>query len=167
MIKKLAFFLMVFLFCTVVFLDPAWGQVKNLSPNKEVTAKIKALDKEFFKGFDVYSAGTQENPSALLFDIKDKYTITDRFWESPINEQQIIYAIHRLDDQYINREYDIPLPPQAFNIVNLKGELLGYIYTGVTNVLMDRKKDGRVIVYLVAPKLRFVGERFSRAFDHP
>ena len=132
-----------------------------------VTAKIKALNKEFFKGFEVYTAGTKENPSALLFDINDNYTIADRLWESPINEQQIIYAVHRLDDQYINREYDIPLPPQAYNIVNVKGEVLGYIYTGVTKILMDRKKDGRVIVYLVVPKQRFMGERGDGKFGHP
>jgi hypothetical protein len=130
--------------------------VKNLSTNKEVTAKIKALDKEFFKGFDVYTAGTDENPSALLFDIKnDKYAIADRLWGNPLTEQQIIYAIHRLDDQFINRQYDIPLAPQAFNIVNLKGEVVGYVYTGVTKVVMNRKKDGQVIVYLVTPKQRF------------
>ena len=158
---------MIFLCCTVFFLDPSWGQVKNLSSNMEVTAKIKALDKEFFKGFDVYTAGTQANPSALLFDIKDNYTIADRFWESPINERQIIYAIHRLDDQYINREYDIPLPPQAFNIVNVKGELLGYVYTGATKVLMDRKKDGRVTVYLVTPRQRVMRERPGGRFGHP
>jgi Na+-translocating ferredoxin:NAD+ oxidoreductase RnfG subunit len=156
MIKKVGIFLMIIACCSVIPLAPSWSQVKNLLTNKEVTAKIKALDTVFFKGFDVYSAGTTENPSALLFDIKnDKYAIADRLWGSPLTEQQIVYAVHRLDDQFINREYDIPLAPQAFNIVNLKGEVVGYIYTGVTKVVMDRKKDGRVTVYLVVPKQRF------------
>ena len=156
---------MIFLGVSVVFLSPSWGQVENLSINKEVTAKIRALDKEFFKGFDVYTAGTQENPSALVFDIKDNYTIVDRLWGEPLNEQKIIYAIHRLDDQYSNRQYDIPFPPQALNIVNVKGELLGYVYTGATKVLMDRKKDGRVIVYLIQPKQFLENERPERGFD--
>jgi hypothetical protein len=160
MLKKVGIFLMVIVCCSVIPLAPSRGQVKNLSTNKEVTAKIKALDTEFFKGFDVYSAGTTENPSALLFDIKnDKYAIADRLWGSPLTEQRTIYAIHRLDDQFINREYDIPLAPQAFNIVNRKGEVVGYVYTGVTKVVMDRKKDGRVTVYLVVPKQRFEKNR--------
>ena len=128
--------------------------MKNLSLNQEVTAKIKALDKEFFKDLDVYTAGTDENPSALLFDIKDNYTIADRLWGSFLKEEEeIIYAIHRLDDQFINGQYDIPLTPQALNIVNVKGEVLGYVYTGVTTVLMDRKMDGRVNMYLIVPRL--------------
>jgi hypothetical protein len=167
MIKKSAFFFMALLCLTVVFSRPSWAQVENLSVNKEVTAKIKALDKEFFKDFDVYTAGTKENPSALLFDIKDNYTIADRLWGKPLNEEQIIYAIHRLDDQYINREYDIPLPPQAYNIVNVKGQVLGCIYTGVTKILMDRKKDGRVMVYLVIPRQFSTGDRDSDGFRHP
>lgn len=167
MIKKFAIFLMVFLCVSAVSLGPSWGQVKNLSTNKEVTAKIKALDKEFFKGFDVYTAGTGENPSALLFDIKDNNAIADRLWGNPLTEQQIIYAIHRLDDQFINGQYDIPLTPQAFNIVNLKGEVVGYVYTGVTKVLMDRKKDGRVTVYLIVPKQRFDKDRREGKFGHP
>jgi hypothetical protein len=165
--RAIGLFLMVFLGVSVVFLSPLWGQVKNLSLNKEVTAKTKALDKEFFKGFDVYTAGTDENPSALLFDIKDNYTIADRLWGRPLNEREIIYAIHRLDDQYINRQYNIPFAPQALNIVNVKGEVLGYVYTGATKVVMDRKKDGRVTVYLIVPKQRLEKESRGRGSDHP
>ena len=157
---------MIFLGVSVVFLSPSWGQMGNLSINKEVTAKIRALDQEFFKGFDVYTAGTHENPSALVFDIKDNYTIVDRLWGKPLSEQKIIYAIHRLDDQYTNRQYDIPFPPQALNIVNVKGELLGYVYTGATKVLMDRKKDGRVTVYLIQPKQFLEEEGPERGFGH-
>jgi hypothetical protein len=138
----------IFWLFTIGVSKPLWGQEKNLAVNKEVTAKIRALDKEFFKGFDVYSAGTDENPTALLFDIKDNYRLPTQFWENPLTEEKIVYAIHRLDDQYTNRRYDIPFEPRALNIVNVKGEVLGYIYTGLAFVLMDRKKDGRVIVFL-------------------
>jgi hypothetical protein len=138
----------IFLVFFIVLSSPLWGQEKNLAVNKEVTAKIRALDREFFKGFDVYSAGTDENPTALLFDIKDNYRLPTRFWENPLTEEKIVYAIHRLDDQYNNHRYDIPFEPRALNIVNVKGEVLGYIYTGLMFVLMDWKKDGRVTVFL-------------------
>ena len=81
--RLIIFFTLIFLVFAVVALRPVWGQEKNLGVNKEVTAKIRAFDREFFKGFDVYSAGTDENPTALLFDIKDDYQIADRFWEDP------------------------------------------------------------------------------------
>jgi hypothetical protein len=151
--KHRSSFFMLFLVGTLIALGPAWGQGKNLSVNPEVTAKIRAFDGEFFKGFDVYSAGTGENPSALLFDIKDDYHLPSRFWEKPLSEEEIIYAIHRLDDQYIDRKWDIPFEPRALNIVNRKGEILGYIYTGMMDVMMDRKKDGRVTVFLPTPQL--------------
>ncbi len=139
-------FFVVFLVSVAIALALAWGQAKNLDVNKEVTAKIRAFDREYFKGFDVYSAGEKEAPTALLFDIKDDYQIPDRFWGPPLSEEQIIYVIRSLDDQY----YDIkriPFPPRALNVVNLKGKVLGYVYTGLNSVLMDRKKDGSVIVY--------------------
>ena len=151
--KKWQFFSLIFLFVFAVMgLSPAWGQEKNLAANKAVTAQIRAFDRAFFKGFDVYSAGTDENPTALLFDIKDNYQIADRLWEKPFTEEEIVYAIHRLDDQYVNRHYDIPFEPRALTIVNVKGEALGYVYTGMIYVLMDRKKDGRITVYLPTPQ---------------
>jgi hypothetical protein len=150
--RFILFFTLIFLVFAVVALRPLWGQEENLAVNKGVTAKIRALDREFFKGFVVYSAGTDENPTALLFDIKDDYQIADRLWERPLTEAEIVYAIHRLDDQYINRHYDIPFEPQALNIVNVKGEVLGYVYTGLPSVLMDRTKDGRITVYLPTPQ---------------
>jgi hypothetical protein len=149
-----ALLLVVFLVCVVIALNSGWGQEKNLYVNKEVTAKIRAFDQEFFKGFDVYSAGVKEAPTALLFDMKDAYQLPDRFWGSPLNEEQIIYAIQRLDDQS-NDNKNIPFPPRALNIVNLKGKVLGYVYTGINSVLMDRKKDGSVIVYLPRQLPRF------------
>jgi hypothetical protein len=121
---------------------------KNLSEDKGITAKIEAFDTDFFKGFDVYSAGTREAPTALLFDRKDQYHIPAPSWEKPlIGEEEIIFAIRRLDQQAKDRSSQIPLLPQALNVVNRKGGVLGYVYTGVKIILMDREQDGRVTVY--------------------
>jgi len=144
--KQGVIFFVVFLVSVAIALTLAWGQAKNLAVSKEVTTKIRAFDREYFKGFDVYSAGEKEAPTALLFDIKDDYQIPDRFWGSPLSEEQIIYAIQSLDDQSRDNKR-IPFPPRALNVVNLKGKVLGYVYTGLNSVLMDRKKDGSVIVY--------------------
>jgi hypothetical protein len=144
--KQGAVFFIVFLVSAVMALNLAWGQEKNLYVNKEVTAKIQALDPGFFKGFDVYSAGVKEAPTALLFDIKDDYQLPAPYWGSPLSEEQIIYAIQSLDDQY-NDNKSLPFPPRALNIVNLKGKVLGYVYTVLNSVLMDRNKDGKVTVY--------------------
>jgi len=144
--KQWAIFFVVFLVSVVFALNLTWGQEKNLAVNKEVTAKIRAFDREFFKGFDVYSAGEKEAPTALLFDIKDDYQLPAQHWGPPLSEEQIIYAIQSLDGQY-NDNKSLPFPPQALNIVNLKGKVLGYVYTVLNSVLMDRKKDGSVTVY--------------------
>jgi len=160
--KQGAIFFMVFLVSVVMALNLAWGQGKNLAVSKDVTAKIRAFDRKFFKGFDVYPAGVKEAPTALLFDIKggcslpcrvsEKPLTQDliaegRIWGPPLSEEEIIYAIQRLDDQYNGHFWKIPFEPRALNIVNLKGEVVGYVYTGLDSVLMDRKKDGSVIVY--------------------
>jgi hypothetical protein len=152
--KQRAIFFVVFLVSVVIALNSAWGQEKNLGINKEMTAKIRAFDREFFKGFDVYSSGEKEAPTALLFDIKDDYQLPDRFWGPPLSEEQIIYAIRTLDDEY-NDNKRIPFLPQALNIVNLKGAVVGYVYTGLNSVLMDRKKDGSVTVYAPRQMPRF------------
>ena len=144
--KQGVIFFIVFLVCVIIALNLAWGQEKNLYVNKEVTAKIRAFDREYFKGFDVYSAGEKEAPTALLFDIKDDNYLPTRFWGPPLSEEQIIYAIQSLDEQSRDNKR-IPFPPRALNVVNLKGKVLGYVYTGLNSVLMDRKKDGSVTVY--------------------
>jgi hypothetical protein len=131
---------------------------ENLAVNETVTAKIRAFDEEFFKGFDVYSAGTQENPTALLFDRKDTYALGSQLWGRPLKTEQVIYAIQRLDDQYVNRQYNIPYQPRALSIVNVKGEVLGYVYTGLTYVQMYRQKDGQVFVYFPVAD-QFGGDR--------
>jgi len=162
--KRGAIFFVVFLVSVVIALNSAWGQEKNLGINKEVTAKIRAFDREFFKGFDVYSSGEKEAPTALLFDIKgDDYHLPSRFWGDPLSEEEIIYAIHRLDDQYTDKMFRFQ--PQALNIVNLKGKVLGYVYTGLNSVLMDRKKDGSVTVYPPRVRMNEKGEEGAR-FPH-
>lgn len=143
----------IFLAVTVFASSHVWGQDKNLSVNQEVTAKILALDQAFFQGFDVYLAGqSKEAPTALLFDIKDDYHLPSPLWGKPLRDGEVVYAIHRLEDQYLSREWDIPFEPRALNIVNSKGETLGYIYTGVRDVTTDRKKDGRVTVFRPKPQ---------------
>ena len=101
--KYRASFFMLFLVGTLIALGPAWGQAKNLAVDQGVTAKIRAFDRDFFTGFDVYSAGVEEAPTALLFDIKDDYRLPSRFWGKSLSEEEVVYAIHRLDDQYIDR----------------------------------------------------------------
>jgi hypothetical protein len=147
-----AVFIMV-LAGSMSIVGPAWGQEKNLGINQQVTATIRAFDREFLQRFDVYSAGVEEAPSVLLFDIKDDYHLPSRFWGKPLTDEGVVYALHRLDDQYISRLWDIPFEPRALNVVNVKGEVLGYCYTGMTHVLMDRKKDGRVEIFLPTPNL--------------
>lgn len=136
----------MFMICAVIALNPVWGQERNLGINKAATAKIRAFDREYFKGFDVYSAGVKEAPTALLFDIKDAYHLPSRFWGGPLSEEEIVYALHRLDDQYFDNK-TIPFEPRALNVVNVKGVVLGYCYTGLSSVLMDRTKDGSVTVF--------------------
>jgi hypothetical protein len=153
-----AIFFVVFLVSVTIALTSARGQEKNLVVNKEVTAKIRAFDREFFQGFDVYSAGEKEEPTALLFDIKDDNYLPTRFWGAPLSEEQIIYAIHSLDDQY-NDNKSLPFPPRALNVVNLKDKVLGYVYTSLNAVLMDRKKDGSVTVYPPSHVPRFPRRR--------
>ena len=151
--KKLVLSVFIMVLTGVVLaLSPVWGQEKNLSVNPEVTATIRAFDQAFFQGFDIYFSGqSTEVPTALLFDIKDDYHLPSPLWGKPLSDGEVIYAIHRLDDQYIDREWDIPFAPRALNIVNYKGETLGYIYTGVRHVTVDRKKDGQVTVFRPRP----------------
>ena len=133
------------------------GQLQNLSVDQGVTTKIQALDTKFFKGFDVYTAGVDEAPTALLFDLKkDKIYLPDQFWGKPLSEKELLYALQRLNDQYLDRSWGIPMSPRALNVVNSKGKVLGYVFTGIdsNSIIMDRKQDARVTVYkpAVLPK---------------
>ena len=134
--------------CAVSAFNPVWGQERNLGINKAATAKIRAFDREYFKGFDVYSAGVEDAPAALLFDIKDAYQLSSRFWGEPLSEEEIVYAIHRLDQQSpAGGSEAVRFVPRALNVVNVQGAILGYCYTGLNSVPIDRTKDGSVTVY--------------------
>jgi hypothetical protein len=139
--------LIVSLVCTPILAEVALGEVKNIPVDQKITAKIKAFDKKFFKDFNIYSAGTREAPTALLFDRKDQYRLPAQDWGGPLSEQEVIYAIKRLSQQYKERSLNVPLQPRALSIVNSTGEVLGYVYTGLETIQMDHKKDGLVAVY--------------------
>jgi len=132
----------------LVSMHTTTGLARNLSVNPEVTAKIRAEDKEFLKNFDVYQAAVLENPTALLLDPKDEHKIASRLWGEPLKEEDIVYAIARLDDQYLDPEWRLSFEPRALNVVNRKGEVVGYLYTSLNKVFMNRKKDGRVTVFV-------------------
>jgi hypothetical protein len=113
-----------------------------------MTARMQAFDLEdFTQDFDVYAAEMLEAPTALLFDKKDGYHLPIRFWGEPLSHEEIVYAIKRLDQQYENRSYGLPYEPRALKVINRKNEVLGYVYTSVNTVRMDREDDGRVTVY--------------------
>ena len=121
---------------------------RNLSVNRDVTQKVKNLDAIFFRDYTVYSAGTDENPTALLFDFKgDDYDIAIRFWGKPLGDKELEYAIYRLDEQYKDPEWRfLRFEPRALTVINRKGETVGYVYTSLDSVLMKRYQDGRVKV---------------------
>jgi len=159
--SKVITIILVTLFFTIATIGLSSGEEKNLSLNEGVTSKIREFNREFFKNFEVYSAGVKEAPTALLFDLKDDYHLPSRFWEPPLSEEEIVYAIERLDDQYIDLTWGLSFEPRALSIVNYKGEVLGYIYTSMSAILMDRKKDGRVTVFLPRLQRKDNGDRKS------
>lgn len=121
---------------------------ENLSVNQEITQNIRSLDITFFRDYTIYSAGTKENPTALLFDFKgDNYDIAIRFWGTPIDGKELEYAIYRLDEQYKDPEWRfLRFEPRALTVLNKKAERVGYVYTSLDSVLMKRYQDGRVKV---------------------
>ena len=170
--KQRVIFFVVFLVSAAFALTLAWGAVyKNLETNKAATAKIKALDKKFFKGYVVYPAGTKESPTALFFDLKggcarpcavSKAALSKeeagekKVWGAPLSEAEIIYAIKALDQVYTDNK--LAFPPRALNIADTKGQLGGYIYTSAENVFMERDKDGTVVVYPPSIEQRLKGQ---------
>ena len=65
-----------------------------------------------------------------------------------LQEQQSGRAIRRLKEQYISAGSALPFEPRALNVINLKGEILGYVYTSMRRnyIVMDREEDGQVKV---------------------
>jgi len=156
--KKLVVLVFVMVFAgAVLFMSPVWGMEKNLSLNPEMTARIQAFDPEdFTKDFDVYAAEDLEAPTALLFDMKDDYHLPSTFWGEPLSQEQIVFAIHRLHDQFLDYRDQLPFAPRALNVVNRNGKVLGYIYVGGTDdkIVMDRKKDGMMLVKVFPPSVQ-------------
>jgi hypothetical protein len=88
-------------------------------------------------------------------------------WGKPLRNEEVVYAINRLDDQYLSREWDIPFEARALTIVNCNGEILGYIYTGVSHVTVDRGKDGGVTVFRPQPQYFNWGEYVQNISPSP
>jgi hypothetical protein len=149
--KKLLVSVFVVVLAGAVFaLSPVWGlQDENLSENPEMTARIQAFDPEdFTMTFDVYVAELLEAPTALLFDMKDDYHLPSRFWGSPLSQEEIIYAIRSMKNQFINAGSALTFEPRALNVVNRNGKVLGYVYTFMngSDIVMERK-EGQVKVF--------------------
>ena len=150
--KRLAIFVFFVAFAGAVFtLSPVWGlQDNHLLANPEMTARIQAFDPEdFTMYFDVYAAEVLYAPTALLFDRKDDYHLPSRFWGDPLSQEEIIYAIRRLKNQFIDAGSALTFELRALNIVNVNGEVLGFVYSSVkaTDIVMERKEDGQVKVF--------------------
>ena len=167
----------VSLVCAPICGGVVYGEVKNLSVDQGVTAKIKAFDKGFFKRFDVYSAGSPETSTALLFDRKDQQHLPAGDWVGPLGEKEIVQAINSLSKQYQGRSWNVPLKPRALNIVNSKGEVLGYVYTGAEAIetSLKLKVSGSMVVYppfqnlatdqRITAKIEAFDENFFKYFD--
>jgi hypothetical protein len=156
--KRLALSVFIMVLAGAVFvISPVGGMEKNLSLNSEMTARIQAFDPEdFTKGFDVYAAEDLEAPTALLFDMKDDYHLPSTFWGKPLSQEQIVFAIHRLHDQFLDYRDQLPFAPRALNVVSRNGKVLGYIYVGGTDdkIVMDRKKGGMMLVKVFPPNVQ-------------
>ena len=135
----------------VLALSPVWGLDEHLSVNPYMTTRIHAFDPEdFTKDFDVYAAEVLEAPLALLFDMKDDYHLPSKFWGEPLSHEEIIYAIRRLDDQYINNvSGELVFELRALNVVNVNSKFLGYVYTSLkkAKIVTERLDDGNVKVF--------------------
>jgi hypothetical protein len=165
--KKLLVSVFVVVLASAVFaLSPVWGAEKNLSEDPEMTARILAFDPEdFTQDFDVFFAGySLEEPVALLLDMKDGNSLPSKFWSEPLSHEEIVYAIRRLKDQFVNYREQLPFGPRALNVVNRNGKVLGYIFFGgLADVVMDRKKDGSMMVKVFNPVI----QSWQGAWDVP
>jgi hypothetical protein len=169
--KQSVIFFVVFLVSVAIALTLAWGAgYKNLETDKAATAKIKALDMKFIKGYVVYPGGTKESPTALFFDLKggcarpcaiSKTAMTKeeagekKVWGPPLKQDEIIYAIKALEQVYTDNK--LAFPPRALIVADTKGQLGGYVYTSAETVQMERDKDGTVVVYPPSIEARLKG----------
>lgn len=138
-----------FLLALVALVVMGAGPFRNLSVDEEATKRIQTCDRQFLEAFEVYSAGVREAPLALLLDREgDDYHLPSYLWEEPLDEEEIPYALKRIEEQHLDPAWCLPLPPCALRIVNKKGELLGYIYTSLREIFMQREDGGGVKVFL-------------------
>lgn len=162
MIRNLLFLSISSLFIFWAFVQ---GQaLENLEPHPDVTKKVEEGDRDFLASFEIYHAGTREQPIALLLDLRgDPYRIASYLWEDPIGIEDALYAIKRMGERYWECPACFPRSPQALAIVNKKGQLVGYVYTYLSHVFMERTKDGKVKVFLPEEGPR--RERFPRPWS--
>ena len=150
--KKLAVMITLTALTMVACSLPIVGKA-NLPINQEVSQRIRNFNMTFFSDYTIYSAGTKEYPTALLFDFKgDDYDIAITLWGTPLGEKELEYAIYRLDQQYKEPEWRfLRFEPRALVVTNRKGEGVGFVYTSLDSVPMKRYQDGRVKVYRPMP----------------
>lgn len=120
----------------------------NLSVDRDATARIQSGDPDYFGAFDTYSAGVREFPTALLLDRKDRHYLPSKYWGPPLSHEEIHYAIDRLEEQYRDSSWNLPLEPRALRVTNRNGEILGFVYTSLVSVAMKTREDGGVEVFL-------------------
>jgi len=121
---------------------------ENLSVDRDATARIRSGDPVYFDAFDTYSAGVREFPTALLLDRKDRHHLPSKYWGPPLSQEEIHYAIDRLEEQYRDLSWNLNLKPRALRVVNRRGETLGFVYTSLLSVAMKTRDDGGVEVFL-------------------
>lgn len=113
-----------------------------------VTERLRARELGFIEGFDVYLAGTKEEPVVLLFDRRgDPYEIASPLWGEPLKGEEVLYVLRRLEEKSRDNPTLYPLP-QAFQVVNKKGETVGYIFGLLRHLPLERRADGTVKVFL-------------------
>lgn len=131
-----------------LFLFALRGWASDFEVDLYVTERLKAMDQGFIEAFEVYLAGTKENPLVLLFDPKgDPYSIASSLWAEPLKGKEVLYILRRLEERSRENLTLYPMP-QALKIVNRKGEVVGYIYGLLRYVPLEKSSDGRVKVFL-------------------
>lgn len=139
----------IFFFLVFLFAGSNGTALENLQGDPQVTQRITQGDFVFLSSFEIYHAGTKEFPVALLLDFRgDLYRIASSLWEDPIGVEEAIHAIRKMQERYQECPSCFFRPPQALAIINTKGEKVGYIYTGLRDIFMERRRDGKVKVFL-------------------
>lgn len=131
-----------------VFLFALGVLASDFRVDEVVTARFKSGDLGFIEGFEVYFAGTREEPLALLFDRKgDPYRIASPLWGDPLEGEEVLYVLRRLEERSRDNPTLYPMP-QALEVTNSKGEVVGYVFGLLRYVPLEKSPDGRVKVFL-------------------